>query len=106
MDVKFEINILRYDDTLMDNIAQQYNGAAVIVDEIITELDTVGNVLLTAYDGMATEYLLPELFIKLVEHMNFLKICYTATGTYVTDCKETLHVIDDVMEEKLGINIG
>lgn len=103
MDIWSNKEILFYDDELMDSIAQQYSDGATLIEEIITEVDSICSILETAYDGQAGEYILPDMFSKLKEHLEFLNICYTATSTYVTDCKETMHMIDEAIVEKMSI---
>ncbi len=93
---------LVYDGDYMDSIATSYQAGASIVARMIDMMETLENNFAAVYEGQGKAVIVPEVFDKLIEHLELLKLCYSNAGEYVTNSKESMKLIDEVGSAQLG----
>lgn len=74
---------------LLDEIAQKYNDAIKVIEDIILQMNTINTVCGNSYKGLTTDVMANSIS-KIVEHLELLKLSYSNTGAYVTFVKEDM----------------
>lgn len=71
-----------YNEDHMSEIAGKYSQCEKNIDSIIADLNSAKDIVVQNYSGMGEELALDS-FLKLSEHLEFLKTCCTSVSEYV-----------------------
>ena len=81
----------------MDAISNNYKSSSEKVQEAIYELNKAKTQFLNNYEGQGKD-MAQDTFVKVSEHLEFLRSCLSQAEQYVTYTKETLQEQDEAMK--------
>lgn len=82
-----------YNEEHMNSIANKYAECVTAIQQIMQNHDLAKTISLDNYEGQAVD-VLEDIFDKVKEHLELLKLCYETMQTYVLDSLEQMKQTD------------
>lgn len=87
---------INFNTELMNEISGKYQSCIAETETILTSLNTLGDQLSDRYKGHGSA-LSDDAITKIIEHVEFLKNCYSCTEQFVTQTQATMAIMDSIL---------
>ncbi|MBL1223664.1 WXG100 family type VII secretion target [Enterococcus sp. BWR-S5] len=87
---------LNFNKELMEEISGKYQSCTTEAETILTNLKKLKDQLNDNYEGHGSP-LSDDAVSKIIEHVEFLKKCYSSTEQFVTQTQTTMATLDSAL---------